>query len=299
MPLALLGAVYEAASSAGYLLMMVDALQRPWQVDALLDRRVDGFVVVAPELTDFPLPESVAAVPTVMVNCLDPSLGASSLVPDEVGAGAAAAQHLLASGHDRLAVVAGTEGLSSERRVLGVRRAVQNAGLPDPVVLRAGHGVDDGYAATRRLLESDHAPSALVCVHERLALGALLAVTDLGLNVPDDLSLVSLDDGENLAATAGAAGRPRGAAGRGDRRARARPPGGAAAPRRPGRTPPHLRLPGAARGFGRAAPAAGGGGPGRLAGSLARAVRAQGRASVQPSTIPGSASTTQRLVAVG
>ena len=200
MPLALLGAVYEAASSAGYLLMMVDALQRPWQVDALLDRRVDGFVVVAPELTDFPLPESVAAVPTVMVNCLDPSLGASSLVPDEVGAGAAAAQHLLDSGHRRLAVVAGTEGLSSERRVLGVRRAVENAGMPDPVVLPVGHAVDDGYAAARRLLESDHPPSALVCVHERLALGALLAVTDFGLSVPDDLSLVSLDDGENLAA---------------------------------------------------------------------------------------------------
>lgn len=199
MPLALLGATYEAASSAGYLLMMVDALQRPWQVAALLDRRVDGFVVVAPELAEFALPEAVAAVPTVMVNCFDPALGASSLVPDEVGAGVGAARRLIDSGHRDLAVLAGTEGLASQRRVQGVCRAAESAGLPSPVVVRAGHSVDHGYGAARRLMESDHAPSALVCAHERLALGALLAVGDLGLRVPDDLSLVSLDDGENLA----------------------------------------------------------------------------------------------------
>ncbi|MGI3780936.1 MAG: LacI family DNA-binding transcriptional regulator [Janthinobacterium lividum] len=199
MPLALLGAIYEAASSAGYLLMMVDARERPWQVDALLDRRVDGFMVVAPELADFAVPEAVAGVPTVMVNCFDPSLAASSLVPDEVGAGASAAQRLVDCGHRQLGVLAGTDGLASERRLLGVCRAVEGAGLPTPVVVRAGYTIDHGHSAARRLLESDRAPSALVCTHERLALGALLAVADLGLRVPDDLSLVSLDDGENLA----------------------------------------------------------------------------------------------------
>lgn len=198
MPLALLGAVYTAASRAGYLLMMVDAVRRPSQVDALLDRRVDGFVVVAPELTAFTVPESVAAVPTVMVNCFDESLAASSLVPDEVGAGANAAGLLLDAGHRVLAVLAG-EGLASERRVQGVCRAAADAGLVRPVVVSAGHSVDHGYVSARGLLQSDLPPSALVCTHERLALGALLAAADLGLRVPDDVSLVSLDDGEDLA----------------------------------------------------------------------------------------------------
>ncbi len=200
LPVALLDAVYGAASSAGYLLMMVDAQQRPWQVDALLDRRVDGFLVVAPQLADFTVPEAVAAVPTVMVNCFDSALGASSLVPDEAGAGASAVQRLLDSGHRRLGVLAGRDGLASERRVLGLIRAVESAGLPRPAVLRAGRSIGDGHGAARLLLESDHAPSALVCTHERLALGALLAAEELGLHVPEDLSLVALDDGENLAA---------------------------------------------------------------------------------------------------
>jgi len=199
IPVALLGAIHRSASAAGYLLLTVDALERPWQVGALLDRRVDGFVVVAPELLDVPLPESVAAVPTVMVNCLDPSLTASSLVPDELGAGASAAQHLLDAGHRELAVLAGTGGLASERRVEGASGAVQAAGLPEPLVLRAGHAVADGYGGARRLLTSARSPSAIVCTHERLALGAHLAAADLGLRIPADLSLVSLDDGENLA----------------------------------------------------------------------------------------------------
>ena len=199
LPVALLSAFSAAASSAGYLLMIVDPVQRPAEVDALLDRRVDGFVVVAPELSDVVVPEALAAVPTVMVNCLDPSLATSSLVPDEAGAGASAAQHLLACGHRRLGVLAGAEGLASRRRVQGVRRAVQSAGLPAPTVLEAGHTIEDGYAAARRLATSASPPTALVCIHERLALGALLAAADLRLNVPQDLSLVSLDDGENLA----------------------------------------------------------------------------------------------------
>ncbi|SDU99035.1 transcriptional regulator, LacI family [Microlunatus sagamiharensis] len=199
MPLALLGAVYTAASRAGYLLMMVDAVQRPTQVDALVDRRVDGFVVVAPELTAYPAPEAVTAVPTVLVNCFDDALAASSLVPDEVGAGLSAAHLLLDAGHRVLGVLAGREGLASERRVQGVTRATADAGLAPPVVVEAGHSVEDGYDGARRLLSSDLPPTALVCTHERLALGALLAAADLGLRVPDDLSLVSLDDGEDLA----------------------------------------------------------------------------------------------------
>lgn len=200
MPLALLGAIYRAASSAGYLLLTVDARERPWQVDTLLDRRVDGFVVVAPELSDLPLPESVTVVPTVLVNCLDSTLEASSLVPDEMGAGVSAAQRLLAAGHRSIGVLSGAEGLASERRLRGVTETVQAAGLPDPVVVRVGRAVKDGYDGARALLASAEPPSAIVCTHERLTLGALLAAADLGLHVPADLSLVSLDDGENLAA---------------------------------------------------------------------------------------------------
>src|SRR3954454_17144064 len=134
MPQVVLGELYILASGAGYLLMTVDAGQRHLQVDALLDRRVDGFVIVAPELAAYPVPEDVAGVPTVMVNCFDPTLAASSLIPDEVAAGSSAAQHLIEAGHHRLGVLVGREGLASERRLHGVCKVAGLAGLPEPAV---------------------------------------------------------------------------------------------------------------------------------------------------------------------
>jgi LacI family transcriptional regulator len=56
-----------------------------------------------------------------------------------------------------------------------------------------------GFDAARTLLSAPGTPTALICTHERLAVGARLAASDLGLAIPTDLSIVSLDDGEQLA----------------------------------------------------------------------------------------------------
>jgi len=56
-----------------------------------------------------------------------------------------------------------------------------------------------GFDAARTLLSAPGTPTALICTHERLAVGARLAASDLGLVIPTDLSIVSLDDGELLA----------------------------------------------------------------------------------------------------
>ena len=57
-----------------------------------------------------------------------------------------------------------------------------------------------GYAVARERLTGRDRPTGLICAHERLALGAVLAAAELRLDIPGDLSLVSLDDGEGLAA---------------------------------------------------------------------------------------------------
>ena len=59
--------------------------------------------------------------------------------------------------------------------------------------------IGSGYEAARSLLSAPRGPTALICTHERLAVGARLAASDLGLAIPSDLSIVSLDDGELLA----------------------------------------------------------------------------------------------------
>ena len=124
----------------------------------------------------------------------------SSVTPDEAQAGHRAAQVLLRHGHRRIGLLVGDpDSLQTRLRLSGVRQAVTAAGGNPPTPCVAGRNIDDGARAARALLSGPDAPTALICTHERLAVGAALVAGELGLGVPDGLSLVSLEDGERLA----------------------------------------------------------------------------------------------------
>ncbi len=198
-PLPLLSAVYEAAARAGYLVLTGNVQRSPDAVDTLLDRQVDGFIVVAPELVDYQPPEALASTATVLVNCFDPGAGVTALVPDERGAGAAAARLLIEAGHTRIGVLCSRSSIQTEHRLLGIGDQAAAAGVAPPTVLRIGRSIEAGHRAAGQLLRAPQPPTALVSTHERLAVGARLAAAELGYDVPEALSLVSLDDGEGLA----------------------------------------------------------------------------------------------------
>jgi LacI family transcriptional regulator len=155
---------------------------------------------VSPELADYQLPEALESVPAVLLNCADRSRPLTSVVPDELEAGASAARLLIEAGHTRIGVLAHpTDTLQAHGRILGIRREIALAGLPEPLFVAAGRDIDAGQLAACTLLSGRNPPSALICAHERLAIGAMLAAAQHGVSVPEQLSLVSLDDGEALA----------------------------------------------------------------------------------------------------
>jgi LacI family transcriptional regulator len=76
------------------------------------------------------------------------------------------------------------------------RESLQAAGLPvDPnLIVECGPTIEDSYHATRQLLELPSRPTALLAINDLLAIGALRAIRDLDLDVPQDVSLVGYDD---------------------------------------------------------------------------------------------------------
>ncbi|WP_299039307.1 LacI family DNA-binding transcriptional regulator [uncultured Pseudokineococcus sp.] len=109
----------------------------------------------------------------------------------------AATRHLLALGHRRIAVVTGpTDVLCSRARLDGCRTALAEAGVElDPSLVRYGNfHVEGGYAHGRELLSRPDRPSAVFAGSDFQALGVLRAARELGLRVPEDLSLVGYDD---------------------------------------------------------------------------------------------------------
>lgn len=173
-------------------------------LQAMHDRQVDGVVFASMFTRTVEVPAALMAGPAVLLNAV-PNRPSSlpSVVPDEVGAGRAAARVLLDAGHrDGIHLIGAGPGagdvpegtLAGVERLDGIRAVLAEAG----VELAGGRVCVDwqpehGYEATRELLERVR-PRALICLNDRLAVGAYQALDDFGLKVPSDVSVVSFDD---------------------------------------------------------------------------------------------------------
>jgi LacI family transcriptional regulator len=106
-------------------------------------------------------------------------------------------RHLVELGHRRIGVVAGPrDWLASNDRLAGHASAMAEVGvLPSPQLIRAGHAdAGWGHQAAVQLLALEDRPTALVCFNDKAAVGAMTAASELGLRVPDDVSIAGFDD---------------------------------------------------------------------------------------------------------
>ena len=116
---------------------------------------------------------------------------------DNRGGAQMAVEHLIEHGHRRIGMVSDEPTISSSaERIDGYKDALGAAGIDVDAHLMSLGGAtrDDGYRATRRLLEAPERPTALFTANNFMTLGAMLALADLGLHVPADISLVGFDD---------------------------------------------------------------------------------------------------------
>ncbi len=106
--------------------------------------------------------------------------------------------HLVEHGHRRIAFIAGSTRLGgdSEYRLIGYKNAIQEAGLAfDPQLIEYGYHDDEGgKEALMRLLERKREFSAVIASNDQSAVGALIALQEAGLQVPQDVALVGFDD---------------------------------------------------------------------------------------------------------
>ncbi len=119
---------------------------------------------------------------------------------DNVRAAHDAVSHLIALGRRRIAAI-GTQPLEEYatplQRTAGYEAALRDAGLePDPDYEKsaAHYSRADGYAAATALLELSPRPDAIFCFSDLLAMGAMRAIFDAGLHVPDDIAVIGIDD---------------------------------------------------------------------------------------------------------
>ncbi|MBD7920320.1 LacI family DNA-binding transcriptional regulator [Cellulomonas sp. Sa3CUA2] len=199
----------DAARTAGGFLLIAETAGDPRQeqeaVQSLLDRGVDGIVFAAMKSRGPMHPLLPPGLRTVNVNVADPRT--ASVLPDEFEGGGRAVRVLADAGHTEIALVGsgladvGAEvSYTARRRLAGIGAATGSRGVAVVAELHCDDWqVEAGYEAVRDLL-TRRRPTALLCLNDRLAVGAYHALAEAGLRVPADVSVVSFDDDE-IAAT--------------------------------------------------------------------------------------------------
>lgn len=161
-------------------------------------RQVDGLLVEAGAGGEALTALRSAAYPTVVIGYTDEDL--PCVHPDDEGGAYAVAQHLLALGHRRIAVVGGPpeNALAMGARLRGLRRAFADArrAVPDDLMEHGDFTPGSGYAAAERLLARADPPTAIFAFNDGMALGALRRLREHGHAVPGAVSVAGFDDTE-------------------------------------------------------------------------------------------------------
>jgi DNA-binding LacI/PurR family transcriptional regulator len=193
-------AIINRATAANYsvLLELTRASDSPAQIARFGDRRSDGTILLDARV-DSPVVSVLrqAAEPTVILVNPDADPGFGSIDADFVGGAETIVTHLIALGHQNIAHLADDMALHSSRgRRSGYESALRRAGRPvtDDLVEMSGYSRQHGHEGTARLLARRPDVTAIFCVNDLTAFGAIDYLHESGRRVPDDVSVTGYDD---------------------------------------------------------------------------------------------------------
>lgn len=202
----MLAGAESMANALGYSVLVcntdLDPMKERSYLRILHEKRVDG-VLFATYTTEDRLPEwaedpdSRLFIPYVLTGAAVPDPPTDCVVIDNVEIGLQATNYLISMGHSRIAYVSGPwNQLASRERCEGYKQALAAAGIPlEQGYVKTGNwGPESGHNAAAELFASEPAPTAVFSANDAMAFGAMQAIRERGLRIPEDVSVVGCDD---------------------------------------------------------------------------------------------------------
>jgi DNA-binding LacI/PurR family transcriptional regulator len=191
--------IEEAARGAGYHALFNTGSRTPEgeaeALDTLLQLRTDGIVMAGPVLTSRRIASVASSVPVVVVARHSRSAAHDSITNDDRMGARLAVDHLVGLGHRRIAHVDGGSGAGADERREGFVDAMTRHGLSDLATVVPGSFTEEGGRdGVTELLRRDRGVTAVFVGNDLAAVGSLDALGQLGLRVPEDVSVVGYDN---------------------------------------------------------------------------------------------------------
>ncbi|MCC6458726.1 MAG: LacI family DNA-binding transcriptional regulator [Caldilineaceae bacterium] len=198
--------IEDSAHRAGYMLFLCDVeddLEREEKyIDILSADTVAGVVLCTSDETRLERQiDALAAskIPLVLLERVRGCLEVDTILAENAQGSYEAVQHLLETGHQRIAIIAGPDEYAPGReRLEGYKSALHDHGLSleEALVRRTDFTVNAAQEATTQLLQLSAPPSALLVCSGLMALGTVQVIRERGLRMPEDLALIIFDDPE-------------------------------------------------------------------------------------------------------
>ena len=163
------------------------------EIDTLLQFQIEGLILISHRLTPEALKAIATEVPTVTVTREDIEVAhMDSVCNDDVAGSQIAVDHLVGLGHSKIVCLSGGDNPVSISRAEGYKQAMKRHGLTEKTQIVSGGLTDTaGYKAAKKALELS--PTALVVANDIAAVGAIAAIEESGLRVPEDISVIGYD----------------------------------------------------------------------------------------------------------
>jgi LacI family transcriptional regulator len=189
--------VSTEVDSCGYYLLICYAHEVNY-LDIYKQKRVEGFVLLSPGSYHKSIIESLRTENVPFVSTAKVTNEEMVYVDiDNFYGGSLVMEHLIALGHRRIAYVGKPSLISSIERMNSHQAVLQKYGLPyDPslVLVTNNSSIEDGYQYTQQLLQHANPPTAIFLANDIMAVGAMKAIQQAGLRVPQDISVAGFDD---------------------------------------------------------------------------------------------------------
>lgn len=194
----------EVALEAGYTVMVCQSNEsfgrEMVNTRRLLDSLVDGFIVsVSSETKVFDHFKKIQqkGMPMVVFDRVSSDLVAPKVKLDNAEGGCLATEHLIEQGYKRIAVLAGPKNLTiSNDRLEGYLKTLKKHKLKpnEEWIIHCNFNQQDAYETTVDLLKRKQRPDAIFTISDRMAIGAMLAIKERGLKMPNDIGLVGFNN---------------------------------------------------------------------------------------------------------